>query len=82
MDMPTPVVWDTSPFVTKTLRRIFDDDAVDTLSYMIGFMTVWVVLYLAMSYLVDHANFFKTKIYEFPIDPAREPLPKQEVVNE
>lgn len=60
------------------LSRFFDDELVEALV----FLYIYFFCYLAILYIVDHTKAFHGKIYEFPIDPAREPLPKKEVVNE
>lgn len=68
--------------INRFLHKIFDPEGVDTIEYMMVYIAIWCVLFLALMYLEDHMYFFKGRIYDFPIPPAREPLPKQEVVNE
>lgn len=73
-----PIVWEQAPYVKKGLSVFLDEDGVELISYAIGFMTVWLVLFLALNFVIDHMKMFKPRIVPFPVDPAREPLPKEE----
>lgn len=64
-------------------RKFMDEEGADTLSYATLYIIIWLGFFLGFMYLSDHSTLFKGRIYDFPIDPAREPLPREkEVVNE
>lgn len=68
--------------ISRFLHKVFDEEGADTFEYMILYLFLWSVLFLSLMYIEDHAYFFKGRIYDFPMPPAREPLPKQEAINE
>jgi hypothetical protein len=69
-------VWDRAPYVENGLSKIFDEDATYTIAYAIGFVGIWVILFLALSYIIEHLKFMQADI--LPMPSAREPLPKED----
>lgn len=68
--------------VYRFFSKFFDEDGADVVTYAFYYIMLWLVLFFAINFITDHMKWFNATIYDFPIDPAREPIPNKEVINE